>query len=181
MSPDQLAELRRFLGCVESRLPEAIDAMFGRLLEAAPEVRHLFKGDLQQQQKSYLSMLRQVVVLTRSHHLWPVQAFGGTASIPAIDKLGSFHSCLGVSQEHFAIMRDILVECFWKHCPEDFTPGAEEALRFIFDVLAKASTGTCRINPDYVASKNAPPQMRRTVEPGSFSDFFGGEAHEDAC
>jgi hemoglobin-like flavoprotein len=180
MSPDQLAELRQFLGCVEVRLPEAIAAMYDRLLVAAPEVGHLFKGDLQAQQKSYLNMLRQVVELTRSHHLWPVLAFSGKASIPVIDRLGSFHSCLGVSRDHFGIMRDLLVDCFWEHCPEEFTPGAEEALRFIFDVLADASTGTCKISPEYLASKNAPPQVRRSVEPGSFSDFFGGEAQEEA-
>ena len=65
--------------------------MYSRLLEAIPEAAGLFKGNVQEQQAQYLRMLREIVKLTRSSHLWPVQAITGTSSIPAIDKLGSFH------------------------------------------------------------------------------------------
>lgn len=178
MSPQQLAELRKFLTCIEARLPQAIAIMYSRFLEAIPEAAGLFKGDLQEQQEQYLHMLREIVKLTRSSHLWPVQAITGTSSIPAIDKLGSFHSCLGVQREHFDKMKTMLVQCFYEYCPEHFNADAEVALGFIFDVLAQASNGTCGINPDVWANKNKLPHQHKTVEPGSFAGFFGATLDE---
>jgi hemoglobin-like flavoprotein len=180
MSPDQLAGLRTFLDCVEPQLPQAVAIMYSRLLEALPEARQLFKGDQQDQQNRYLAMLREIVKLTRSCHLWPVRALEGTASIPAIDRLGSFHSCLGVTHGHFDVMRIVLVGCFKEYCPEKFTPSAEEALCFIFDVLAKASSGTCAIRPEHLARKNKLRHLDQAHEPGSFAGFFGDEALTEA-
>jgi hemoglobin-like flavoprotein len=181
MSPGQLAELRQFLACVETQLPQAVAIMFSRLLEAIPETRQLFKGDLEYQQERYLHMLREIVKLTRSCHLWPVQAFTGTSSIPAIDKLGSFHSCAGVTREHYDKMLAVLVESFKESCPEHFGQGSEEALRFIFEVLAKATSNTCNISSEVVMHKNKLPYMNRQMEPGTFAGFFGAEAQEEVC
>jgi hemoglobin-like flavoprotein len=178
MSPQQLAELRKFLTCIEARLPQAVAIMYSRLLEAIPEAAGLFKGNIQDQQQQYLHMLREIVKLTRSSHLWPVQAFTGTSSIPAIDKLGSFHSCIGVEREHFDKMKTMLVQCFQEYCPEHFNSDAEVALGFIFDVLAKASNGTCGIAPEVWAHKNKLPHQHKTVEPGNFADFFGAAMDE---
>jgi hemoglobin-like flavoprotein len=180
MSPDQFAGLRKFLDCVEPKLPQAVAIMYCRLLEAMPEARHLFKGDLQEQQTRYHAILREIVKLTRSCHLWPVRAFEGTASIPAIDRLGSFHSCLGVTQEHYGKMTTVLVGCFKEYCPEEFTPDAEEALAFIFDVLAKASTGACMIRPEELAHKNKLRHFDGVIEAGSLAAFLGGEALNEA-
>ncbi len=175
MSPDQLAELRKFLACVEERLPQAVAIMYSRFLEEVPEAAGLFNGNLQEQQERYMRMLREIVKLTRSSHLWPVQAFTGTPAIPAIDKLGSLHSCRGVTREHFDRMKTMLVQCFYEYCPERFNADAEAALGFIFDVVANASTGTCSIGPEVFARKNQLPHQNRTAEPGSFAGFFGAE------
>ncbi len=180
MSPDQLAELRKFLACVELRLPQAIAIMYSRMLEAIPEAAELFKGNLQEQQQRYLHMLQEVVKLTRSSYLWPVQALTGTSAIPTIDKLGSSHSCLGVTREQFDKMKIVLVQCFREYCPERFNADAEAALGFIFDVLAKASNNTCNIDPEVFARKNKLPHRDRRVEPGSFAGFFGAEAVDEA-
>jgi hemoglobin-like flavoprotein len=180
MGPGQLAELRQFLAGVEPQLPQAVAVMFNRLLETIPEARQLFKGDLQHQQERYLHMLREIVKLTRSCHLWPVQALSGTSSIPAIDSLGSRHSRLGVTRDHFDKMRTVLVQCFKLHCQERFTPAAEEALGFIFDVVSRASTSTSKATQEDVARKNKLPHLFKTMEPGTFAGFFGGEAQEEA-
>ncbi len=180
MSPDQLAELRKFLTCVEQQLPQAVAIMYGRLLDAIPEAKQLFKGDVEEQQKRYLHMLREVVKLTRSSHLWPVQALTGTPSIPAIDKLGCFHSRLGVTREHFDKMKAVLMQCFREYCPEQFNPRAEAALGFIFDVLAKASTNAREMSAEVIARKNKPPHRNETARPGSFADFFGAEVLDEA-
>jgi hypothetical protein len=72
------------------------------------------------------------------------------------------------------------VGCFKEYCPEKFTPDAEEALRFIFDVLAKASAGTCAIRPEELARKNKLRHLDRAQEPGNFAGFFGGDAPKEA-
>ncbi len=180
MSPNELAELRRFLTCVEPRLPQAVAITYSRLLEAIPEAKQLFKGDLPQQQERYLHMLQEIVKLTRSSHLWPVQALTGTSSIPAIDKLGSTHSKLGVTREHFDKMKAVLVQCFHEYCPEEFTPQAEAALGFIFDVVAKTSCAPHGLSTEVISRKNKLPHQNRSVEPGSFAGFFGAEALDEA-
>ena len=180
INPEQLAELQKFLASIEPRLPQAVAIAFSRLLEAIPEAKQLFKGDLHEQQERYLHMLQELVKLTRSSHLWPVQAFTGTSSITAIDKLGRFHSCIGVTREQYDRMRAMLVQCFREYCPEEFTPQAEEALAFIFDVLAKASNNSCGNGPEVIARKNKLPYQGKTVDPGTFAGFFGAEALDEA-
>jgi hemoglobin-like flavoprotein len=180
MNPVQLVALRKFLACIEPQLPQATAIMYSRLPEAIPEAKQLFKGDPQELQERWLHMLREIVKLTRSSHLWPVLALTGTASIPAVDKLGSFHSCRGVSREHFGKMKAVLVQCFREYCPEQFNPQAEEALGFIFDVLAKASTNACGIDAEVIARKNQLPHQNETVEPGSFAGFFGAGVLDEA-
>jgi hemoglobin-like flavoprotein len=180
MNPEQLAELRKFLASIEPRLPQAVAITFSRLLEAIPEAKQLFKSNLHEQQQRYLHMLQELVNLTRSSHLWPVQAFTGTSSIPAIDKLGRFHSCIGVTREHYDRMRAVLVQCFREYCPEEFTPQAEEGLAFIFDVLTNASNNSCGIGPEVTARKYKLPHQGKTVEPGTFVGFFGAEALDEA-
>ncbi len=77
-------------------------------------------------------------------------------------------------------MRSVLVECFREYCPKDFNQDAEEALQFIFDVLAKASSDSGNICPVILAAKNKLPHLYKTMAPGSFVDFFGAEACDDA-
>ncbi len=159
MTPEQLTELRNFFVSYEPRLPQTVAVMYSRLLEAIPEVRQLFKGDFQEQEKRYLLMLQELVRLTRSSQLWPIQAGAGTSTIPAIDKLGSLHSCLGITEEHYGKMKAVLAQCFREDCPEQFTPAAEEALGFIFDVVASASANTCGITEEEIAHKHKLPHQ----------------------
>jgi hypothetical protein len=60
MGTEQLAELRSFFASFEPRLPQAITAMYSRLLEAAPEVGPLFRGDFHEQERRYLLMLLEL-------------------------------------------------------------------------------------------------------------------------
>jgi hemoglobin-like flavoprotein len=164
MGPEQLAELRSFFASFEPRLPQVIAAMYSRLLEAAPEVEPLFKGDFQQQQKRYLLMLQELVRLTHSRQLWPVQASTGTSAIPAVDNLGSIHSGAGVTIEHFDKMKTVLAQCLKEISPERFTPAAEEALGFIFDVVANASANARGITAEELARKNKLPHSGEIEE-----------------
>lgn len=157
MGPEQLAELRNFFVSFEPRLPQAVTVMYSRLLEAIPEARQLFKGDFPEQERRYLHMLQELVRLTRSSELWPIQAGTGTATIPAIDQLGSSHARIGITPEHFDKMKAVLALCIREDSPEHFTPAVEEALGFIFDVVASAAANTCGITAEELARKNKLP------------------------
>jgi hemoglobin-like flavoprotein len=157
MGPEQLAELRNFFVAYEPRLPVAVSAMYQRLLDEAPELRPLFTGNFQEQEKRYLNMLLELVKLTRSSQLWPVQPGQGMSSIPTVDKLAGSHARLGITRQHFDRMKTVLVQCFQEDCPELFTPPAEEALTFIFDVTARAATGMASVSGDELARKNRLP------------------------
>jgi hypothetical protein len=164
MSPEQLAELRNFFTNFEPRLPDAIALMFGRLLEAVPEAKQLFTGDPNEAARRYLRMLQQLAKLTRSSHLWPVQADTGTSTIPAIDWLGKFHHRMGLTRGHFDKMKAVLIECFREEDPELFTPQAEAALSFIFDVVSKTCTETRIISEEELARKNKLPHRDELEE-----------------
>ncbi len=147
MSPDQLAALRTFFATVEPRLPDIVALMYDRFFEAMPETAILFKGDMQEQHRQFTLMLWSIVRLTRSSELWPVNAWTGQASIPAIEKLGMRHSHAGVRPEHFETMKNVLSRCFREMFPKDFSSSVEKALAFIFDVMSHStpkSKGTTR-------------------------------------
>lgn len=179
MSPDRLAALREFFAGVEPRLPQLVAGMFSRLQETIPEVQHLFKGGREEAQARYLHMLQTIVQLTRSRHLWPVQALTGTASIPPLDKLADFHAGIGIPPEYFAKINAALVQCFKEDSPDDFTPEVEEALGFIFDVVARAPADTREFTLDEIARKYRLPHQDETPEPAGFASFFGSEAPDE--
>ncbi len=159
MTPEQLAELRDFFVIFEPQLPQTVTVMYSRLLEAIPEVRQQFKGDFQEQEIRYLHMLQELVRLSRSSQLWPIQANEGTSTIPIVDQLGRSHSGIGITHEHFDKMKAVLAQCFRESCPEQFTPEAEAALGFIFDVVAKAAENSRGISAEELAHKNKLPHQ----------------------
>ena len=141
MSPDQLAALRQFFATSEHWLPDVVAVMYERFFEAMPETARLFKGDMDEQRRQFTAMLWGVVRLTRSSELWPVNAWTGEAQIPAIEKLGRLHARAGVQPEHFETMKIVLSRCFRDKFPRDYSPGVDEALAFIFDVISRAALG----------------------------------------
>jgi hemoglobin-like flavoprotein len=180
MSPDRLTALRNFFACAEPRLPHTVAVMFSKLAETAPEIRQLFKDDPEVAQARYLLMLRRIVQLTRSKHLWPVQAFTGTASIPALAGLGYSHARMGITREHFDKMKVALGQSFGEDSPEEFTPEIEEALGFIFDVIARSVANPDHAPVEETGLKTPLLQRAEALEPANFAAFFGSAAAEDA-
>jgi hemoglobin-like flavoprotein len=176
MGPGDLSALRRFFANNESRLPEVVNNMYRRIFEAVPEAKSLFKGNLQEQQAHYMRMLQSIVKLTRSSHLWPVGAFTGTASLPVLDKLGCIHADVGITRTHFDLMKSVLSHCCREVDPAGFTQGVENALGFIFDVVANSLTKSEDIHQEELARKNSLPLRGDELPVEDFNRFFGGEA-----
>ncbi len=138
--PERLAALRNFFAKAEQRLPATVALTYDKLFEAAPEVASLFNGHLREQQQAFLCKLQGIVKLTRSSQLWPVGTPTGQILIPEVAEFGRRHARTGVTPEHFALMKEMMARACKETAPAEFTPAAEEALAFIFDVLAQSLT-----------------------------------------
>jgi hemoglobin-like flavoprotein len=137
---DRLATLRRFFAATEPRLPAIVVRTYDKMFEAHPGVAQLFKGDIREQQSSFLAKLKSIVQLTRSSQLWPVGTPAGQMLIPQVAEFGRYHAKIGVTPAHFALMKTMMIASCKEAAPGSFTPAAEEALSFIFDVLAQSLT-----------------------------------------
>ena len=137
---DRLATLRLFFAAMEPRLPAIVARTYDKMFEAQPGMARLFKGDIRQQQASFLAKLKSIVQLTRSSQLWPVGTPAGQTLIPQVAAFGRSHAKIGVTPAHFALMKKMMIASCKETAPASFTPAAEEALSFIFDVLAQSLT-----------------------------------------
>jgi hemoglobin-like flavoprotein len=176
MSPDRLVALRRFFAAIEPQIPQVVALMYSRLFTAAPEASKMFASDLQEQQRRFGVMLQSVIKLTRSSHLWPVSAFTGQASVPAVDMLGARHADAGVVPEHFELVKQILCGCCAEMFPKDFTPPVEEALGFIFDVMARSLTHTVELAQAGREKKNRLPDRDLAPAAGDIYNYLDAEA-----
>ena len=176
VSPDRLIALRKFFAAIEPRTPEVVALMYARLFAAVPEAASLFKGDLQDQQQRFGLMLQSIVRLTRSSHLWPVSAFTGQASVPAVDMLGTRHADAGVVPEHFELMKQVLCDCCAEMFPKDFTPPVQEALAFIFDVMSRSLVMTVELAKANRDKKNRLPAREGPAAAGDLSSYLDGGA-----
>jgi hemoglobin-like flavoprotein len=173
MSPDRLLALREFFATIEPRLPEIVALMYARLFAAFPETASLFKGDLKVQQRRYGLMLHSIIKLTRSNHLWPVSAFSGQASVPAVDMLGARHADVGVAPEHFELMKQVLCRCCAEKFPKEFTPPAREALGFIFDVMSRSLAQTVELARCNREKKKPMPDRELAPASGELNAYLG--------
>jgi len=170
MTPDRLAALRAFIASTETRLPSAVDAMYGSLFETLPDAQSLFKGDLYEQKVSFTLMLQHIVKLTRSSQLWPVSSRTGQATLPVLNELRERHANAGVTPEHFEKMKIVLSHAFEQIAPAEFTPPVAEALGFVFDVLARSLTMPQTSAPGDLVSKLHQPGTE-LHDPGSYFDY----------
>jgi hemoglobin-like flavoprotein len=172
MSPDRLLALRKFFAAIEPRLPEVVALMYIRLFAVAPEAASMFKGNIKDQQRRYGLMLQSIIKLTRSSHLWPVSAFTGQASVPAVDMLGTRHADAGVVPEHFQLMKQVLCDCCAAKFAKEFTPAAQEALGFIFDVMSRSLVRTVELTRANRDTKNKLPDREMAPTSGDLGGYL---------
>jgi hemoglobin-like flavoprotein len=137
---DRLATLRLFFTAMEPRLPAIVARTYDKMFEAEPGMVRLFKGEIREQQLSFLAKLKSIVQLTRSSQLWPVGTPSGQMLIPQVAEFGRSHATIGVTPAHFALMKKMMIAACKETAPGSFTPAVKEALSFVFDVLAQSLT-----------------------------------------
>ena len=91
----------------------AADLFYSRLFEIAPEVRPLFRRDLDEQKRKFMSTLAVIVgSLDDSSKL-----------VPLIDTLAQQHRDYGIRPAHYAMVREALLWSLKRGLGEAWTPG----------------------------------------------------------
>lgn len=139
MTPSQLRLLQASFVKIEPVAADVSAKFYARLFENVPETHDLFPQDMTVQHAKFMRVISELVNLhLRSLISLPVTSQGNSeAAMPGIRELGRRHKDFGVKPEHFAPMRQALMETLAETLGEDFSPAVREAWEAAYDVLAK--------------------------------------------
>lgn len=128
MTPEDIA-------CVKTTwtklIPEAENVatlFYGRLFESYPELRPLFKGDMEEQGRRIMGTIHSTII--RLEDLEPL--------LPVLRASGARHAGYGVSAVDYDKMADALHWTLEQVLGEDFTPEVRSAWRAVYNEVAAA-------------------------------------------
>jgi hemoglobin-like flavoprotein len=110
-------------------LPIADDAaalFYSRLLELDPSLRAMFRGDMKEQGRKLMDMIRTVVANLNSLD----------RIVPGVRALGARHVGYGVRDEHYEVVGAALLWTLAKGLGEAFTDDARDAWAAAYTILA---------------------------------------------
>jgi len=111
---------------VEPIAETAAELFYGRLFEIAPNLRDLFKGDMVEQQKKLMAVLKVAVTgLDNPDRL-----------VPIVQTLGRRHRDYGVEDQDYDTVAAALLWTLEQGLGEQFTPEVEEAWVAVYTLLA---------------------------------------------
>lgn len=126
MTPRQIQLVKESFAKVAPIAPQAAGLFYGRLFEIAPQVRPLFKGDMDEQGRKLMQIIGVAVGgLDRLPEL-----------VPAVQALGKRHAGYGVQEEHYAIVAEALLWTLGKGLGDAFTEEVKESWVVVYTVLA---------------------------------------------
>lgn len=99
---------------------------YSNLFINAPELRPLFKGDIQEQEKKFITMLAYIVSsLDNLNELDEM-----------LSNLGKRHRAYKIEEHHYDVVRVSLLATIGQKFNEDFTPELETAWSNFYNMLA---------------------------------------------
>src|SRR5437763_611405 len=126
MTPEQIALVKDSFAKVAPIAPQAAALFYGRLFEIAPEVRPLFKGDIEEQGRKLMQVIATAVgALDRLDTI-----------IPAVQDLGRRHVKYGVSNGYYDKVAEALLWTLGQGLGGGFTPAVKEAWTVTYGILA---------------------------------------------
>ncbi len=126
MTPEQIALVQSSL---EKVLPIADDAaglFYGKLFELDPEVKSMFKGDMDEQGRKLMAMIRTAVA-----GLSDLDSI-----VPAVQDLGVRHVGYGVKDSDYDTVGEALIWTLGKGLGADFTEEVKTAWLEAYTLLA---------------------------------------------
>jgi hemoglobin-like flavoprotein len=128
MTPEQMRLVRMSCASVMKRKSEAGHAFYRHLFAIAPQLRSMFKSDMDVQANKFIEMLAIIVSLLHS----PADLSSTLA------QLAHRHRGYGVRDEHFVFVGDALLDTLEEMLGEAFTPELKAAWRDLYSMVASA-------------------------------------------
>jgi hemoglobin-like flavoprotein len=126
MTPEQITLVKESFAKVRPIAPQAAALFYGRLFEIAPEVRPLFKGDIEEQGRKLMQVIATAVgALDRLGDI-----------VPVVQDLGRRHAGYGVSEAHYDKVAEALLWTLGQGLGAAFTPVVKEAWTVTYTILA---------------------------------------------
>jgi hemoglobin-like flavoprotein len=127
MTPEQIALVQSSFAQVLPIADTAAALFYSRLFELDPSLKPLFKGDMQEQGRKLMTMIRVVVNgLNRLDQL-----------VPAVQELGRRHARYGVQDHHYDTVAVALLWTLGQGLGAGFTRETEAAWATAYALLAE--------------------------------------------
>lgn len=128
MTSTQIELVQQSWEAVKPIAKEAGAVFYGKLFNAAPQVRPLFKEDISEQAAKLVRMLSFVVSM--------LKRLGDIES--DIEKLAASHNAYGAKPEHYAVVGQCLIETLSEGLGERWNAELEEAWLAVYAALQNA-------------------------------------------
>jgi nitric oxide dioxygenase len=126
MTPEQVDDVKASFAKVVPIADQAAALFYGRLFETTPEVRGLFRGDMQVQGRKLMMTIGMVV-----DSLDNIDAIA-----PAVRSLAKEHVGFGVKAEYYQPVGAALLWTLEQGLGTEFTPAAREAWTVAYTALS---------------------------------------------
>ena len=126
MTPEQVGLIKESWAQVLPISDKAAELFYGKLFELDPDIKTLFKGDMEEQGKKLMKMINTAVN--------GVDRLDEIA--PAIQQLGARHIAYGVKDEHYDTVGAALLWTLGAGLGDDYTEDTKEAWATVYGVLA---------------------------------------------
>lgn len=128
MTPQEIKLVRESFAKVVPIKTEAAALFYGRLFEAAPQVKPLFKGDLAAQGTKLMAAIAMVVAgLDRLEEI-----------LPQVQEMARRHVRYGVEEKHYSVVGESLLWTLEQGLGAGFTADVEAAWAKAYGALAGA-------------------------------------------
>jgi hemoglobin-like flavoprotein len=126
MNPEQILLIQVSFAKVLPIADTAAALFYGRLFDLDPSLQPLFQGDMREQGRKLMTMLR--VVVNGLHRLDQL--------VPAVQELGRRHVAYGVADEHYDTVAAALLWTLRQGLGDHWTPNVEAAWVVAYTLLA---------------------------------------------
>ena len=137
MTPVQIELIQTSFAKVAPISEQAAAIFYARLFELAPQVRVLFKGDMVEQGRKLMAMLKTVVgTLDKLDVL-----------VPVAQRLAERHVAYGAQPAHYAVVGQALLDTLQAGLGADFTPETREAWASAYGTLSSVMIAAAEALP----------------------------------
>ena len=127
MTPQQVEQVQASFAKLEPIADHAAALFYRRLFETAPEVRALFKGDMDVQGRKLTAAIATVV-----------KSLGDIAAVaPAVCELAKRHVAYGARPEHYELVGAALLWTLEQGLGDDFSPAVSSAWAAVYGALSE--------------------------------------------